>query len=173
MGFKQLKEKRPNKYGICHISHTFPGPSLVEDITHLDRDPESAILLLYTSEMNAGKALNVVTCGAFEHMGKDIVGYSNFPEEIHEKPIVHNAVFVVHTDIHGETTDHETLVHESGHYFGLYHTFEGGCTDPGDSIEDTPREDNPESATVTDCSVQRDTCDEEGVDPIHDFMDYT
>ncbi len=62
-----------------------------------------------------------------------------------------------------------TLVHEAGHYFGLYHTFQSGCGEgytAGDLISDTPSE----STAHFDC-VQTHTCDTP--DPIHNYMNYT
>ncbi|CZT19683.1 related to Extracellular metalloprotease SMAC_06893 [Ramularia collo-cygni] len=66
-----------------------------------------------------------------------------------------------------------TAVHETGHWLGLLHTFEGySCTGDGDSIADTPMQ-----ATSTDgCPSEpaKDSCPGvTGVDAIHNYMDYS
>lgn len=64
----------------------------------------------------------------------------------------------------------KTVVHEVGHWLGLLHTFEGGCEGEGDLIADTPASRGPSGG----CPVGRDSCpDQAGLDPIHNFMDFS
>lgn len=76
----------------------------------------------------------------------------------------------------GEMTGYNlgmTAVHETGHWLGLLHTFEGyACDGDGDSIADTPMQ----STSTDGCPTKpaKDSCPGvAGVDPIHNYMDYS
>jgi len=63
-------------------------------------------------------------------------------------------------------TEGYTGVHEVGHYFGLYHTFENGCSNPGDSVDDTPYQ----SDANTGCPSAPYSCGSN--DDVGNYMDY-
>lgn len=67
----------------------------------------------------------------------------------------------------------KTAVHETGHWLGLLHTFEGySCSGTGDYILDTPME--SQSSNGCPSKPSKDSCTGvTGVDPIHNYMDYS
>jgi hypothetical protein len=62
-----------------------------------------------------------------------------------------------------------TLIHEAGHWVNLEHTFFGGCNAKGDFVDDTPAMLVPSRG----CPEGKDTCSDPGLDPIHNYMDYS
>ena len=112
--------------------------------------------------------LNIYTCGP----GARLLGWAYYPWNYPEDHFMHGVV-VHYGSLPGGTLVRynlgRTATHEVGHYLGLLHTFENGCNAPGDLVADTPSEADPASR----CPEGRDTCVEPGLDPIHNYMDYT
>ncbi|MFI0965790.1 zinc metalloprotease [Streptomyces sp. NPDC021080] len=115
--------------------------------------------------------LNVYSLGATSPDGKGPYGDATFPWNYAQDPTVDGIYVRPGTLPGGDQSDRnlgKTAVRMAGHWTGLFHTFQGGCTDPdGDYVSDTPAE----AYASTGCPEDRDTCPNEGKDPIHNYMD--
>jgi len=103
-------------------------------------------------------------------LNNDLLGYASFPwaDDIGQ------GVVVLNESLPGGTlapyNEGDTLTHEAGHWFGLYHTFQDGCVPPGDYVADTPAQ--FDGVNIFECNESDNTCPAPGKDPVHNFMAY-
>ncbi|GBF91949.1 zinc metalloprotease [Raphidocelis subcapitata] len=107
-----------------------------------------------------------------------LLGYSTWPWELDPKAGKQDAQTMDGVVIHYATLPGgsykpydmgRTCIHETGHWMGIYHVFQSGCSKGGDLVDDTPYQ----AAPTEGCPSFRDTCPQPGEDPFWNFMDYT
>ena len=122
------------------------------------------------------KELNFYTANP----GGGLLGWATFPSDLSggdPTTTFMDGVVCLYTSLKGVSDNGPynlgiTGTHEVGHWLSLYHTFQGGCTDPGDEVEDTPAEATPAYGCPEKDDSKRDTCPAPGLDPTKNFMDY-
>ena len=134
-----------------------------DDKWHIDQQTKK-----YRSETRVGGAetLNIWVV-EFPYLG-----IAQFPWD-YDKNSGTDGVRVLWSSLPGGTetnyNEGDTATHEVGHWLGLFHTFDGGCSPENDGVNDTPAQSSPTGG----CPEGRDSCDLPGLDPIHNYMDYS
>jgi hypothetical protein len=170
----QLNQAYSGSYGGASTGFSFvlAGVDRTDDATWYASKGGGAEHAMKTALKTGGdNTMNVYTTS-----GGGYLGYAYLPDITNTAQAYLDGVVIDWRTVPGASTEYaglydegDTLVHEAGHWLNLEHTFFGQCNKNGDFVADTP----PEKSAAFGCQTGRDTCPAAGLDPIHNYMDYS
>lgn len=166
--------------GINHINNANAS-------NHNSATEQSMLQSLASYSITKDKYLRIWVVNTIDGANSPVQGYAMFPNAPSFDGIV------MKYDVFGDVNDiscacslkpnYDTgtiLAHEVGHYLGLFHTFEGGCTGmdeancatAGDRVCDTPPVLSPNYGCVSNINTCHESYPSDLPDNINNFMDY-
>jgi hypothetical protein len=165
---------------VQYLNQAFAGTGFRFELVRIDRTRNAAwstdcaaheAAIKKQLAFDPRRVMNVYVC-RLSSANPNLAGIARYPWEQPEESPLHgillNPIVLTGSGLPNYGVTGSTLVHEVGHYLGLWHTFEDGCRD-GDFVADTPAQSGPQRL----CQPETDTCpDEPGFDDVRNFMNY-